>query len=167
MTIMQKKSQLSIETMIIYGLVILVSLSVLGMLIYFDILDLGAYLPDTCNLGGTGNLKCEEMQFSGNILELGIRNTGQRPIESLTISATDETSVHFSGSLTGIGEVDGNPIAFANSLGPGEIASVKITLTSGTAQAGKLLRGSLITEFKFKDGVVTQKSSGNIRIKAS
>jgi hypothetical protein len=32
---------------------------------------------------------------------------------------------------------------------------------------GKLLRGTLQTSFKFKDGAITQESTGSIRVKAS
>src|SRR3989344_376110 len=95
-----KKAQLAVETMIIYGLVILIALSVLAFLIYFDVLDLGTYLPDTCNLGGTGDLKCEEMKLGTTNFELGIRNTGKRPIQSLAVTVTDDQGTHFS-TITG------------------------------------------------------------------
>ena len=51
-----KNGQLSIETMILYGLIALVALSAVAALIYFKVLDLGRYLPDTCNIGGAGDL---------------------------------------------------------------------------------------------------------------
>lgn len=168
---MNKKGQLSIETMIIYGLVILVTLSVIGGLLYFNVLDLGSYLPDKCDLGGTGDLKCEEMQFSGTpsggTLELGIRNIGQKPVEVLSVSVTDDSGVHFTTAgpnyaMYNTNRIDGTT---AYTLPPGEIASVTIS-TSG-AIPGKLLRGTLDTSYKFKDGAITQKSSGAVRVKAS
>lgn len=158
------RGQLSVETMIIYGLVILVALSVLGMLIYFDVLDLGAYLPDSCNLGGTGDLKCEEMKLTSSVFELGIRNTGQRPLESLSVSVTDDLSVHFSGTRSGNGKINGADIASGNSLAPGDVALVSIPIT--TAKAGKVLRGTLKTTYRYTDGVVSQEASGTIRLKA-
>ena len=166
-----KKGQLSVETMIIYGLVILVAISVIGALIYFDILDLGAYLPDTCDIGGTGDLKCEEMKFvAGGDLELGIRNIGQKPIEMLKITVTDEVSVHFSGTPNAEGTYGGSDIgtgAGEVSLPPGEMAKVTITPGSATTTAGKVLRGTLKTEYLYVNGVVTQEAAGNIRIKAT
>jgi len=157
---MNKKGQLSIETLILYGLIVLVALSAVGALIYFDVLDLGGYLPDTCDLGGKGDLKCEEMQFSGTTLSLGVRNTGQRPIESITIYVEDEEGTHFSG----IKSADATGVAVTTPLAPGDIAAVKIDV--GGSNPGKVLRGSLKAEYKFKDGAITQESAGNIRITA-
>jgi len=169
-----KRAQLSIETMIIYGLVILVTLSVIGGLLYFNILDLGSYLPDKCDLGGTGSdLKCEEWSFvaSTHTIELGIRNIGQKPVDTLKISVTDKSAVQFSGEKTSAdadATYNGNQIGIGTnyvSLPPGEIA--KVTIDTGTALAGKLLRGTLKTQYKFTEGAITQESTGSIRIKAS
>jgi hypothetical protein len=168
-----KRAQLSIETMIIYGLVILVTLSVIGGLIYFNVLDLGSYLPDKCDLGGTGDLKCEEMKFSATdeAIELGIRNIGQKPIDTLIVSVTDKSAVQFSGEKTSQAidvTYNGNQIGTGTdqvSLPPGEIASVRIE--TGAAIAGKLLRGTLRTQYKFTEGAITQEAAGSIRIKAS
>ena len=164
----RRKAQLSVETMIIYGLVILVTLSVVGALMYFNILELGSYLPDRCNLGGSGDLKCEEMQFSGNTLEFGVRNVGQKPVSQLDITVTDEEGVHLSQSYSGSAKkTDGSDIDDSNTLPSGDIASVTIDVSPDEALSGKVLRGSLVTEYKFKDGAIVQKSSGTIRIKAS
>lgn len=159
-----KRGQLSVETMIIYGFVILVALSVLGFLIYFKVLDLGAYLPDSCNLGGTGDLKCEEMKLTSSVFELGIRNIGQRPIESLSLTATDDLGIHFT-TVSGQGmTASGSQISFSNPLVPGDVGKVSILITGG--KPGKVLRGTLRTTYKYKEGVVMQEASGNIRLKA-
>ena len=159
---MNKKGQLSIETMIIYGLVILVTLSVIGGLLYFNVLDLGSYLPDKCDLGGSGDLKCEEMSFSSSsdTLQLGVRNIGQKPIDTLDMSVTDKAGIHFVGPVAGTATFTGA------SLAPGEIASVAFTFGDTIKQA-KVLRGTLKTTYKFSEGAITQESSGAIRVKAS
>ena len=170
-----KKAQLSVETMIIYGLVILFSLSVLGLLIYFGVLDLGSYLPDSCNIGGTGDLKCEEQKLSktSDKFELGIRNTGQRPLKSLEVSVTDAASTHFTtlGPIVGTVVVGATvvPISDTNPLSPGDVAviSAVILASDGTVKPGKVLRGTLKTAYEYKDGVITQEASGTIRVKAT
>ena len=161
-----KKGQLSVETMIIYGLVILVAISVIGILIYFDILDLGAYLPDNCDLGGTGDLKCEEMKFSGNTIQLGIRNIGQKPIESLGVVARDEEGIHFTSSTWDSSTVDGAAIGPTNTLAPGKIAAVTIT-TVGTTDTGRVLKATLTTTYEYLDGAIEQEYVGSLRLKAS
>ena len=150
--------------MIIYGLVILIALSVLAFLIYFDVLDLGTYLPDTCNLGGTGDLKCEEMKLGTTNFELGIRNTGKRPIQSLAVTVTDDQGTHFSTITGSAMTLDGTPISATNVLAPGDVAKISLPVT--TAKSGKVLQGTLKTTYKYKDGAITQESSGNIRLKA-
>ncbi|MBD3204279.1 hypothetical protein GF327_08350 [Candidatus Woesearchaeota archaeon] len=166
-----KKAQLSIETLIIYGLVILVTLSVVGGLIYFNVLDLRSYLPDTCNIGGTGELKCEEMKLNKRHFELGVRNLGQKPIEYLNVSVSDESGIHFTGELSAIAEnvggdsIDGN--AGSPSLAPGDIAKISIDVSGQEVKSGKLLQGTLITKYKYKDGAITQEAVGDIRVKAS
>lgn len=165
----KKRGQLSVETMIIYGLAILVTLSVIAGLIYFNIFNIASYLPDSCALGGSGDLKCEEMRFSatgsGGEIALGIRNTGSRPIESLTIFATDSESVHFTSTPSGSGYIGTDLISATNSLAAGEIATV--TIATDGINSGQTLQGVLRTEYKFKDGAITQESTGSIRIKAS
>ncbi len=166
-----KKAQLSIETMIIYGLVILVTLSVIGALLYFNILDLGSYLPDKCDIGGSGDFKCEEWSYVSGELQLGIRNLGQKAVDSLEVTVTDKSLVHFSGDETSLPtDVTYNNIQIGTcadcvSLPPGELALVKIATGGGVV--GKTLKGVLLTKYKFAEGVITQEALGSIRIKAS
>jgi hypothetical protein len=168
-----KRAQLSIETMIIYGLVILVALSVIGGLLYFNVIDLGSYLPDKCDLGGSGDLKCEEMKFTTTGLELGVRNIGQKPIEYLNVSVTDQSGIHFSGEKGAFAEVQGSDLVWneidgtvnAKSLAPGEIG--RVVIDTGGALSGKLLRGTLKTNYRYSGGAINQGAIGSIRIKAS
>lgn len=172
-----KKAQLSIETMIIYGLVILVALSVVGGLIYFKILDVSSYLPDKCDVGGTGDLKCEEMSYgvvSGNTeLHLGIRNIGQKPIAQLDVSVTDTDGVHFSDEKSstdtgGSSKYGTDAISSTHTLPAGEIAAVIILVRTGTDPVvKKVMRGELSTSYKYKDGAITQEATGSIRVKGS
>ncbi|HLP79231.1 MAG TPA: hypothetical protein VK158_01215 [Acidobacteriota bacterium] len=152
-----KKGQLSIEAMIIYGLVILVAFSVIGTLLYFNVLDLGSYLPDKCELGGTADLKCEEMAYdSSGDLHLGIRNIGQKPITNLQITVDDIQDLHFTTE-----ETDG----YTGTIGPGDI--VEVVIATPGPDAGKVLRAELAVEYEYVDGVVTQQYVGTLRTKAA
>jgi len=161
-----KKAQLSVETMIIYGIVILIALSVIGGLIYFDVFSLENYLPNSCDLGGTGDLTCEEMKLvSGGDFELGIRNTGSRAISILTVTLTDETAAFLSTDQTATATVGGTAISGTNALAPGDIAIISIGSISG--DKGIVMKGVLTTAYMYRDGAITQESTGSIRIKAS
>ena len=159
-----KKGQLSVETMIIYGLVILVAISVIGLLIYFDILDLGAYLPDKCDIGGTGDLKCEEWSLSGTTLTLGIRNIGQKTIAGgWQITAVDAEGVHFTGSASS----DPTTAPTSDALSPGQIVAVDIDVGGGGVIPGQVFKGELTTTYTYAGGVVGQTAYGTARFKAS
>lgn len=151
------KAQLSIETMIIYGLVFLVALSVVGGLLYFDILNVGSYLPEECDLG-TGDLSCEEWALSSNsdTFEIGVRNTGQRTINDIEITVTDVEEGVFTSERT----LDG-----VGSLSPGELEA--FTVSAEGLEQGDVLRGDILVTYTYGGGVVDQESLGSIRISAS
>jgi hypothetical protein len=153
-----------------YGLILLVALSVIGVLLYFNVIDLGSYLPSTCDIGGSGDLKCEEYQFVGTNLQLGIRNIGQKPIDLLKIIVADSEDVHFTIPVTGFARVGSsleeiNPVAIpAGVLAPGAIAQVTL-ITGKPALAGQLFRGSITTTYRYKNGALENTAAGTMRVK--
>ncbi len=81
---MNKKAQLSFETIIIYGLIIVVVTLAVGALVYFGVLDLGRLLPEKCNTGAP--TICESYQINANAtdgyeVKLEIRNKVGKRIE--------------------------------------------------------------------------------------
>ncbi|MBW2970710.1 hypothetical protein KY320_00965, partial [Candidatus Woesearchaeota archaeon] len=84
------------------------------------------------------------------------------------VFVTDDDSVHFSGTIESSSTtVDGDDIGADNSLAPGEIALVQFESDDMASETGKLLRGTLVTKYKYKGGVVEQECTGSIRVKAS
>lgn len=163
--IKSRKGQLSIETMIIYGLIALVALSAVAALIYFDVLNLGRYLPDRCNIGGSGDLKCEEIKVSStsNEIVLGIRNVAQKPIESFSLTITETSKVHLNSPYT----ASNNP-TITETIPPGKIFEVKIPIAGlGTIKSGQVFEADIFTSYKYVDGAITQEASGDMRAKSS
>lgn len=159
-----KKGQLSIETMILYGLIALVALAAVAALIYFDVLNLGTYLPDTCDIGGTGDLQCEEIKVSSSgTIELGVRNVGQKAIGELEICVGDDVYGLDVGSDCDVVIAEGD-----EALAPGEIIPVSITgLDSLNEKSGQTFDGELVTIYKFVNGAIDQEASGTLRAKIS
>jgi hypothetical protein len=161
-----KKGQLSIETMILYGLIALVALSTVAALIYFNVLDLGKYLPDTCDIGGSGDLKCEEMRVSaeGNIIELGVRNVAQKNIANLQITLDETARIHLRTVAVG---------TYTDSIPPGQIVKVTIQLVDGAVtNNGKILKDQIFeakmyTQYMYSNGAITQEASGSMKVKTS
>ena len=168
MLLTKKKGQLSIETMILYGLIALVALSTVAALIYFHVLDLGRYLPDTCDIGGTGDLKCEEMSASSanNRIEIGVRNVAQKNIDNLVIVLNDSSGIHLRTHAVG---------AHQGSIPPGQIVSIVFQLydtNTGAENEGKILTNQIFeakmyTSYMYSSGAITQESSGNMKVKTS
>ena len=82
---MDKKAQLSFETIIIYGLIIVVVTLAVGALVYFGVLDLGRLLPEKCNAGAP--MVCETYQITttgGQEVKLEIRNKAGKRINFKT-----------------------------------------------------------------------------------
>ena len=75
------------ESLMVYGIAILIVMLAIGALIYFGVLDLGSYLPDQCDLKGDP-VKCENYVItstSGNcVAEFEFRNKVGKNIKELS-----------------------------------------------------------------------------------
>ncbi|MBU0756445.1 MAG: hypothetical protein KKF44_00130 [Nanoarchaeota archaeon] len=80
-----KKSQVAMESLMVYGIAILIVMLAIGALIYFGVLDLGSYLPDACKFKG-GTVECGDYQWRGGAsagLDIEIINRAGKPITAL------------------------------------------------------------------------------------
>ena|SRR3989344_8377683 len=95
-----KKAQLAMETVMIYGLAILIVILAVSALIYFDVLDLGNLLPDRCEIKGV-SLNCENyiITKSTNTVTLEIRNNLGRNINIESIKIYGEEGTDMEGML--------------------------------------------------------------------
>src|SRR3989344_7474667 len=86
---MEKKSQVAIEAIMIYGLAILVVMLAIGALMYFDVLDLGSLLPDKCEIKGVA-ITCEDYGVYTNKVVLQLRNNIGKNIYITSINIVGE-----------------------------------------------------------------------------
>jgi hypothetical protein len=84
----QKKAQLAVETLLIYGIAILIVLLAIAALISFGVLDLGSLLPNTCNLGS--GLSCETYVVRPKNVQLEFKNTLGSNINGLNVTIIGE-----------------------------------------------------------------------------
>ena len=88
-----KKAQAAMEFMMTYGWTILVIILAGGALVYFDVLNPGKFLPDTCNLEG---FLCTDFKVDSNDAELYLTNNVGDDINITEISlgtATNDTGM--------------------------------------------------------------------------
>ena len=113
---MDRKAQLSFETIIIYGLIIVVVTLAVGALVYFGVLDLGRLLPEKCNAGAP--MVCETYQITtttGEEVKLEIRNKAGKRINYKTgtvLMGADDwlgTDCNLTSVAVGTGTPDESP----------------------------------------------------------
>ncbi len=83
-----KKAQLAVETLLIYGIAILIVMLAIGALVSFGVLDLGGLLPDQCQI--SGELSCENFLVRENEVQIELLNNFQRNIESMNVTIIGE-----------------------------------------------------------------------------
>ncbi len=104
----QKKAQLAVETLLIYGIAILVVMLAIGALISFGILDLGGLLPDTCSIQGA-SLSCDEYYFSKSSgLNMEITNNIGKNLAALEIISVRPSNTNDIGLIS----CDALPVSF-------------------------------------------------------
>lgn len=149
-----KKAQITMETLLLYGLVVLIVLLAVGALMYFGVLDLGGLLPEKCNLEATGIMKCEEWKVDSgaSTVSLTVVNTGAKSLVVQGASFTPKDSALVSGCTT---------LPAAVTILPGSKALVTITGCTINVEVGKRINGKLTLNTMFSDGLLDQDTVGD------
>jgi len=127
-----KKGQLAMESVMIYGVVILIVIVAIGALIRFGVFDLSNLFPEQCDLGGS--LQCEEYAVSldgtsADSVQIEIRNNLGKNIEVTAIIIEGEKGTDSEGLWGTACEVAG--------------------LLTGTPPKGQLLANGVKEKFTF------------------
>ena len=164
---MTRKGQITLESLLLYGVAILVVLLAVGALTYFGILDLGRLLPDRCNLASAGTLSCDEWRVErSNVpsdadrVHLGLRNIGASAliVESVAFypdgSDRDEQQQYCNVTLSG---ADRN-------LPSGSIEAYELVCGGQaiTQSLGQKARGDLEIVYTQAGGAVEQRVGGQL-----
>lgn len=152
-----KKGQITMESLLLYGAAILVVLLAIAALTYFGVLDMGRWLPQTCNLEGTGVLSCEEYFVSSGAddVELAVKNTGQKTLTIKDASfIPDDSALATGGCSMAGGDTD---------ILPGAQEQVTISCGNIVADAGDRIKGRLEIKHIVKDGgMIEMVTSGEL-----
>lgn len=150
----QKKGQVAMETIMIYGAALLVVTLAIGALIYFGVLDMGKFLPDKCDTGK--EIMCESYVLnSDGSINLELRNRVGRNvvIKSIDVKGTADWPT-IECSLSDASELVLN----------GELSTV-MTLTGCGFPAkavGKKVNAAIVVGYSVGESQLVQKSSGEI-----
>lgn len=177
---MTRKGQITLESLLLYGVAILVVLLAVGALTYFGILDLGRLLPDRCNLGSAGTLGCDEWRVdaTNDEIQLGLRNVGAATVDVASVSFYPDGAVRGEATQTCVFDDSSPPDAAKDTQGTNivytadrgvRVASgsiVAFTLDCGaqaiSQNAGQKIRGDIEIEYKESSGAIDQSIGGQL-----
>lgn len=83
-----KKGQAAVETLMIYGVTILIVMLAIGALIGFGIIDFGNFFPDKCKLPSV--LDCKSHLVTSDKVQLQLENIHGRNIAEMNITIHGE-----------------------------------------------------------------------------
>ena len=153
-----RKGQIAIETLLVYGLVILVVLLAIGALVRFGVLDLGKYLPDKCKIGSSA-LSCEEwrVEKANSKIFLGFKNTFGKNLDVKSIKLTG-----IEGSISGACNWVAGAVPV--SIPINQKQSFELTGCSILLPKGEKVEGNMEVVFMQTGGLLDQTASGSISI---
>lgn len=149
-----KKAQITMETLLLYGVAILIVLLAVAALMYFGVLDLGGMLPEKCTVGSDAGLKCEEYKVhkGASEINLALRNTGAKTIDIINASFESADT----GAISDCAAASGPDIL------PGTLIQVDLSSCTVTAEVGKRVKGKVTLVTQFKDGLLDQTTTGDL-----
>lgn len=154
---MKKRAQLAVETLLIYGIAILIVMLAVGALVAFGVLDLGGLLPDQCQLGDA--LVCENYVVLQNSVQLELRNTLGKNIQNFTVS--------IKGEGNNLGLWGCNETTYTSILVNGEITNVVTLPCDVKVPSGKKIEGVMFVSFYPVGSSIARTSTGKIRASVS
>lgn len=166
---MWKKAQITMETILIYGIIAIVVLSGIGALIYFGVFDLGNYLPDRCSIS-TGDLECYQWTAEeGSNIAFGFQNNLNRKVTIHNVSLRQTEGIDiFSGSTDGTCVITCNQTSNVNDANPKNQAPCQATAanecTIDTLKGQKVKFDMLVT-YQPTGGAINQTASGEFTVK--
>ena len=152
-----KRGQLAVETLLIYGIAILVVMLAVGALVGFGVLDLGSLLPDDCQLG---ELKCENYVVSPDGVQLELRNNINKNIQKFDIS------------ILGEGDNEGLWVGcignYSSLVVQGELTSPPVNMPCQVlVPSGKKIQGVIYANVTFVGSQLARTIKGKIRATVS
>lgn len=152
-----KKAQVAVETLLIYGVTILIVMLAIGALIGFGVIDLGRLLPDNCDISNA--FRCENYAVTSTNVQLELRNTLGSNIANFTVSIEGE------GDNAGLWGC--TPKVYNSTLVNGVLSNV-VTVSCGVqVPVGKKIQGDITVDFYTVGSKIKRTATGNIRATVS
>jgi hypothetical protein len=164
---MTKKSQVAMESLMVYGIAILIVMLAIGALIYFGVLDLGSFLPDKCDVKG-GAISCENyvvkwVSSGTGEVDIELRNKLGKTIENVAVSIIGEDD------MQGVFDcpASGTPIAVQYNSGAtipnGELSDQTTLPCNLGINPGKKVKGRIVVTYNVVGSQIARTEQGTIQ----
>lgn len=154
---MKNKAQAAVETLMIYGVTILIVMLAIGALIGFGIIDFASFFPDKCSLPEV--MSCEAFLVTPTEVQLQFENIFDRNI--------GEFSVNISGEKDNEGLWNCEEAVETGGLVVGEVSGIISIPCEIKVPVGKKITGKMQVKFR-QTGLEIQRSvTGDIRSSVS
>ena len=151
------KAQAAVETLLIYGVTILIVMLAIGALIGFGVIDLGRLLPDNCEISST--FQCENYVVQGKKAQLELRNTLGKNIETFLVDIEGE------GDNEGVWQC--NPAAYGLLVNGMMSNVVELDCPGLKIPVGKKIQGIITITYKTVGSDINRTVTGKIRATVS
>ncbi|AJF61280.1 TPA: hypothetical protein HA239_01370 [Candidatus Woesearchaeota archaeon] len=152
-----RKAQVAVETLLIYGVTILIVMLAIGALIGFGVIDLGRLLPDRCDISNA--FTCENYAVLQDSVQLELRNTLGKNIDGFTVT------------IEGEGDNEGlwgcSPANVTGILVNGVLSDVVTLDCDIQVPSGKKIQGDITLTFYTVGSQIERTATGKIRATVS
>lgn len=155
---MRNKAQAAVETLLIYGVTILIVMLAIGALIGFGVIDLGKLLPDTCGEIGTA-FNCENYAVSPTGVQFELKNILGKNIQEFNVTVIGE------GDNTGLW--DCGIQNYTSVLVNGVISDVIDIPCNIQVPTGKKIQGQIVLNFITVGSGIVRPATGKFRATVS
>jgi hypothetical protein len=170
------KGQLAVETLMIYGVVLLIVTLVIGALIGFGILDMGGILPEKCEIKGV-NIGCTDYLVNPGSNGVSIRllnSLGENiKLKSIRVYGEGDSEGLWGPACAYTASTSSNPEAdidlppeFLNAfqLLNGESRTFSLTDCNVKVSSGKRIKGTIAIEYAKAGSDLVRTSYGTINV---
>ncbi|MBN1157186.1 hypothetical protein JXA85_06185 [Candidatus Woesearchaeota archaeon] len=150
----KRKAQIAMESLLLYGVAILVVVLAVAALIYFGVLDLGQMLPEKCSMEGTGIFSCEEwaVKATDKTIQIVVLNKGTKGV-TISKASFNPADPILAKDCESDETVD---------IPSGSKKAVKITCDSFEGEVNKKIKGTITIDHKFSDGILDMSTTGTL-----
>ena len=162
----RKNAQLAVETLLIYGVALLIVMAAIGALISFGVLDIGNMLPEKCSV--SSGFSCENFVGTQDGVQFEFLNTAGQNIDMMNVSVVG------TGNNEGLWDCEdpADPTLdyafYSRQVLNGEVTSPPVQLRCNIGvSSGKRIQGDIMIKYRPTGSAIWRTTTGTISASVS